>query len=347
MEDAAGLFLRVLSPSFKQLETNTIARTSFDTLTNHEQSKNWIMDIEFVSYAVQKNYSSDLQSLINKAKPPELNRALKHLALMVDTASGDMKRRIFEMSSRILEQIRSDRSVVENDKKMADATVDVRPLVPSDATGQYATVAVPSEAAGQDARKDTTELDTQPLVILFEAAVKMLPEMREALQFIKVLSKIDPLIATIPVISDYDWKATVATVSDLLRKLGTQEDAIVTLTKCSHVSSSSNLLNHEGDVRILPFHSQHDLLESVICGDVSEQRPGQKWLEKLIGVFTSVGFEISMKALMRGTSPVEKESSEWKAIECQKQLRNDKIERADSPIEIYCSPRDFLAMGNE
>lgn len=280
-DEALKDLLPALQSSFNELELNSQAHKAFiefwtdlENSAASETSNPWSVDLNFVKAALERTDRSFRnegdEELIKNATGEQRNRALYHYSLMVQTASIDLKKRIFVLSSMILVQTEEER---KHSQKVDQARSHVRhhdelpPTSTRDVISRESGISprISEERVGVDGNTmSARDLNTQALVVIFNAAVQMLPSMRQAVEFMKVLSAIDPLIATVPIIDEMDWKEDVTKVVTKLTEYGIQENANISLTDCTNLASVSNLLNDGIEPKILPYNSQRDLLQSVL-----------------------------------------------------------------------------------
>jgi hypothetical protein len=183
------------------------------------------------------------------------------------------------------------------------------------------------------------DLHKQPLVVIFQVEVRMLTEMPEAVDFVKEISRIDPLIVTVPLLADVPWKETIEEVTNKLKDLGAQENSVVTLTDCAHLGSTSNLLNEESKPKVLPFHSQHEMLTSVCLADSAESMTFKmdNWAKGFLKMGQGIGRVLSQKRRQ-----YEGREAVFTPIPRPERLVLDRIEEDERAWEVddICCPVD-------
>jgi hypothetical protein len=208
----------------------------------------------------------------------------------------------------------------------------------------------------------TESVDQQALVAIFQTALEALPAMRPALKFIKEIVTFEPLISTIPLIQENDYKQAVPRVVEELRALAKKIKVnygqifikdCVTLTDCQHLGSSSNLLEQSIAVtdqikrlkagnqdldrsqlpKVIPFTSQAKMLESILKGDATA--PGSQetkvkppaaprtFVSKWSRTISAVGHElVKQLATFVGTA-ADEDKNEWTVIPEPRELVDD------------------------
>lgn len=146
---AQPYLLDALRPYFNELESDSTARAAF---SNFEKKATMnAVDIKFVKIVLRRALSikstpsnqqmerkndkneEDENLLIRQATNEQLNQAFLHYSLMVGNASADLKRRIFTISSKIINEIQNQRqrdSSNERRPSMQDTENDTDENIP-------------------------------------------------------------------------------------------------------------------------------------------------------------------------------------------------------------------------
>ncbi|OHT11962.1 hypothetical protein TRFO_18337 [Tritrichomonas foetus] len=344
--------LAALRPSFNELESDSMAREAFHKFAHLTDPNN--VDLKFVQMALRRSghENKDEESrIINEANNDQLNRAFLHFSLMVVNASADMKRRIFVLSSNILQKMQMQRSEARIANKgetrmaqmMEPTTLDPMNTVEVNEGSEKKRHGEEEEVA----EADKNDLNKQALVVIFNAAAQMLPGMREALEFIEVISRFDPLIATVPLIDEMEWKEAANVVIDEINSFANQEsNTIISIANCKNLSVVTNLLTADNPIKILPFGPLHDTLNSIIQDQKKEtKRVGGNWFDRISRNFISVGLELQKKMYDRvSPNPVSARGT-WEPIQPPATMIPDaKLAKPpDVKIEAACTIEEFLA----
>lgn len=353
-DQALDYILQVLKPCFNELESDSKTRKTFDECVQMPDVILWKNDLLFVDAVLQKN--NDINELISKATNAQLNRALNHYSLMIQTASVDLKRRIFENSSIILQYMmkiqnehRTNRKNIQmyylhKSREFSNSPTSISnietqarmELIKQEEAMKHEQIEQSNEADG--------ELNKQSLLNIFQESIKMLPEMEEALSFIQSISLFDPLIPTIPVIDEQSWAFAAKAVISELEKLDERKtNTSVTLTDCVNLNSTSNLLDPENSPKILPFSSFHEFLTDVM-GDEEDQNRSANWFDRISIKFFTLGVEIQSKLsekIESNTSTTTK-ADHFEKLPLNMCILQDSQNRAKPKTDYLCSNEEFL-----
>ena len=366
-DEALKDLLPVLQPTFNELELNSQAHKTFIEFCRDFKSPATIaceVDLNFIRAVLQRTdrsfHEKGDDDLVKTSTSTQRNRALHHFSLMIDTASVDLKKRIFVLSTMILEQFEEERKNARQREKRnpVETKDDLTPTTTTDVTNESTMKAGYSPKISEDTQNDsedpamsTGELNTQALVVIFRSAVQMLPGMQQALDFMKILSAIDPLIATVPIIDEMEWEEAGRRVVTELARLGVQENANVSLTDCTNLGSVSNLLNEESQPKILPYNSQRDLLHSVL------QKPEGRIASRSSAreIKPKVAHELQRRISERSSPKIRVPQGVWEPLVPPQKLRTDDIlasqevnkERPLTLDDIVGKSADFLKMPDQ
>ncbi|OHT03384.1 hypothetical protein TRFO_29182 [Tritrichomonas foetus] len=356
---ARNSILQFLRPCFNELEADSEAKRTFDSFSQQiGENEPDRVDFDFVKAVLLRGSArkpeNDREMVFN-SNLEDLNRVLGHYAIMIETASADLKKRIYFLSSLILEKFEQDREIrekeAENNKHEMERRRALKRQRSRETPNSFKVVLeqhveeepTPLVISEDFVETEKYELNKQNLVCIFNSAAKMLPGNQEALDFIKKVSEIDPLIPTIPIFEDNNWDELAQTVIDILLRIGKQENEVVTLTDCKKISMASNLLDKTSKPKILPFTTQHD--EIVNLKREESQRSGSYRVEKWMRMFSSIGMELHKKMADRVT-PTRTIISEGSVVYDVLQpptsfISEEKMTRAEVKLEILMTPAEF------
>lgn len=104
-EEMRKNLLQALRPCFNELEGDSKVRESFETFVEQ------FPQLDFVKIVLEK--SEEYDKVIQDSDEVACNQALVHYSLMITNASADMKKRIFTISTKIIEKLQAKK---KNDK---------------------------------------------------------------------------------------------------------------------------------------------------------------------------------------------------------------------------------------
>ena len=353
-EESSQYLLSAIKPIFNELESDSNAMKTFEDITAEDD----LIDIKYVNAVIHQLNDDDnanLLEMIKKSTSNERSRALGHYSFMLLSASTDLKRRIFIVSTKILQAILQERDDIQNIFRSGKASPENSSKVSTlSTTSQLVSEATVSTEFTQDIlNRIKADINKIAIFSIFKAALSKFATMQEAVQFICEVAKFDPYIATTQVVEDYSknrWnKAIEIVISELNSKINTDNE-IVTLTDCEHLESASNLLSNESKPKILPFTTQHEMIESLKNTNQSDSSPIrhiQKWVKVLTDASVALHKGINGSML----SANQKISGNYVKLEIPKEkmfsdayiLSNDE----QKPVDLLYAASDFVKLGEK
>ena len=116
----------------------------------------------------------------------------------------------------------------------------------------------------QIVEKVFNENDRASLAKIYKAALNNLSNCENAIEFVTIIAKNDPGVATKTIYEFYDWDRSLEDVCRGLGRLFTPDDALLPITDCSTIQSTYNLLNCDTIPKILPFSYQQDMIDGMM-----------------------------------------------------------------------------------
>ena len=344
-EEAKKYLLGAIRPIFNELESDSKAMATFQKVTETEKS----VDIEYVNIVLHPiDDKEKVKQLIKRSTLEERSRAFSHYNFMAINASTDLKRRIFTVSSMILNEIIEEREIIQNYTRLKPIQPNV--LESSSLATQSMSPAVPEIDLKNFQERIKKDINKTALVGIFRAALAKITTMKEAVEFICFISKIDPLLPNTVAASEDENKWTTA-ANKVVEKLNNKfkdENDIVTLTDCEHLDSTSNLLSKESKPKILPFTTQHEMVESISKPNKSEATPVrhmQKWVKALTDA--SFAFQKGMTVALSPSTTII--GGNYVKLKSPSMLLDNKkvLECAeeDSKPGLIVSMREFVSIG--
>lgn len=113
-------------------------------------------------------------------------------------------------------------------------------------------------------QKIVNENNRTSLAKIYKAALNNLSNCESAIDFVSVIARYEPGVASNSVFEFYDWNRSMEDVYRSLGRLLVDDYPMVNLTDCSNLQSVYNLLNCDVIPKILPFSSHKDMLEGMM-----------------------------------------------------------------------------------
>ena len=338
--EAEENLLVALRPSLNELEGDSEANKAFTEFI--QLTSAYDVDLKFVNYALQKHSQDDnkeAENLIEKANNQQLNRAVLHYSLMIVNASNDMKKRIFDLTTKIIWKTINQRS---ESRKLESGSNPMERML-----NQQSVEELPLTKGDEEDDSNKNDLNKQALVVLFRSALQMLPGVKEPLQFIKAISQFDPLIPNTPLIRDLEWKESAKTVINSINSFLNQENTVINnLTNCKNLAFVSNILtNPDSKIKILPFGTLIDTLQSICPGHNTHKHEGGRWFDRISKKLFRVGLELQKKFFDKISSPtIVTAKGEWDVLSPPQDLIPDDklLKKPDPVIESSCTLKEFL-----
>ena len=343
-EIAAPSLIHAIRPIFNELETDGKAMEVFKRF----KESNPLIDLQYVSVVLSPldNTSFDhINNLLTRITIKDINHILGHYAFMALTASIDVLKRIFTVSTLILKKFLQIREEIQ--KNLRESISDKHPM-----SSSLSKEPLKLESTGEIKSRDTyeafnTEIKNNVLSSLYKSALDIVTQEDEAVDFICELSKVEPLISPIVAfVNDEIYKREVGKVITRLATINNKESEIVTLTMCQSLESISNLLNKDSRPNIQPFSSEHEFMES-LKKDINSTpvRHFHKIVKSMADNCAKLGDNF-----MSRLSPTTYRANfdrEFKKLNLPTQIYEDKnyfdpVEPVDSPL---FSPADFVKLG--
>ena len=341
---ALDSILDALQPSLNELESDSKARDAFDIFVANYDT----LDLRLVRQVLTRSNDSDID-IVNSAPLNELNRALGHFSLMVDTASLDLKKRIFKISTLIVKKFTEVReisqSVQSSPVKPRMAPREMRTLSPT--TQSTKGDEVTEENEEEEAKVPDQELDKQALVAIFWAAIPLLPGSREALDFVVAIAYNDPLIPTIPRM-DENWDEAVETAVEKLHAIARPEKDVVSLTDCATLKVASSLLGQDQRPQILPFTLQANVMPNLTKRE--KRVVVNARLDTLMRKVSSVALELHRRVADRISPQIKVVRGVYQPLQLPTQLVGDEKLKGNGPKtegQVIISDEEFLKLEME
>lgn len=374
-KNQASQFLR---PFFNDLESDSEAKQSFDEFTKSLTGDNeCIKDIQFVQAALKRANTEEDNKLFKNVSSSDnktpfesvaiYNRVLGHYSIMIKTASPEMKRRIFDLSSKILAQFpkttRSKNASNQSPKNLANKSKNQMMQSRNPTTNETGSEKsnpghqrTPSEKQATEIilngsqyrwksyeyeKSEDNEPNRESTAILYQAAVDFLPGEPEALTFIMRLDEINPMISSVP-FEITTWANSADGVIKQLRDYVQQSyNESVTLTDCKEIKECSNLIDNETwDCRpsILPFATQN----IINSGETRQKNIFNAWMKTI----QMIGGKILQKLVENKKEEENQTGSEkYNALPIpngnDKFIPDDAIQTVSS-VPIFVSFEEFL-----
>lgn len=113
-------------------------------------------------------------------------------------------------------------------------------------------------------KRIVNENNRNPLAKIYKVALNHFQNCPNAIEFIAIVAKRDPSIATKSIYEFCDWDKNLNDVSRSLNRLLDDDDhKFNTLTDCSTIQSIYNILSADSMPKILPFASQREMIEGM------------------------------------------------------------------------------------
>ncbi|EAX91218.1 hypothetical protein TVAG_066230 [Trichomonas vaginalis G3] len=276
-EHISELALNAIRPIFNELESDSKAMKDFENFLKNEHTK----DYDFVMIVLKHHKDEEIDDLIKKSNFKERDLAIGHFALMVTNASTDLKRRIFVVASKLLQNYISERGQLQDFLKVTKH-LDPKQMESSSLETHEKLASKESHISESVKEQLSSELNKQALNVIFNSALEKLTTMQEAVDFICMISKIDPDIPNNVARGQIKW---IDASTELIQKLGhlfEEHDQTVTLTNCEHLDSASNLLSKDSKSSILPFSTQSKMvcaIKSTTEVQVNQFKKVEKWVK--------------------------------------------------------------------
>ncbi|OHS92986.1 hypothetical protein TRFO_12181 [Tritrichomonas foetus] len=113
-------------------------------------------------------------------------------------------------------------------------------------------------------QKIINENNRGSLAKIYIAAINNISNCEYAIEFVTIIAKNEPCVATKSVYEFMDWNRSLEDVCRSLGRIMVNDDTIVPLTDCGTLQSVYNLLTCDTIPKILPFAAQQEMIEGMM-----------------------------------------------------------------------------------